>query len=105
MLQRGGRSFEARRRELVARSGAQRAALVDALTPFAPALAVADKLALAAGWARRHGVLVIGVAAAVIAVRKPSRLLRYAGQAWTAWRLYHDYRDRFDGLIERIERR
>ncbi|GAA5173879.1 hypothetical protein GCM10025771_02190 [Niveibacterium umoris] len=104
MADTGRLAYERRRSELVARSRQQRDVLARELGAFAPSLRAADKLVAAAGWARRHGLVIVGVAAAVIAVRKPARLLDYAGKAFTAWRLYRDYRDRFDGLIERVER-
>ncbi|QSI76451.1 YqjK family protein [Niveibacterium microcysteis] len=94
-----------RRAELVERSGRERARLVADLGALAPAFGAADKVVAAASWARRHGAVIVIVAAAVLAVRRPSRLLKYAGQAWSLWQVYRGYRDRLDGLIERIERR
>ncbi len=94
-----------RRAALVERSGRERARLAADLGALAPAFGAADKLVVAANWARRHGPVIVLVAAAVLAVRRPSRLVKYAGQAWSLWQVYRGYRDRIDGLIDRIERR
>jgi hypothetical protein len=97
--------FAQRRQALVGKSRVQRAQLVHDLGALAPAFSLADKLLFAAGWVRRNGVVIIAVAAAVMVVRKPSRLIQYAGKAWSVWQLYRSYRDRFDGLLERMEHR
>ena len=94
-----------RRQALVARSQAQRARLVRDLGAFAPAFRLADGLFVAAGWLSRNGVIILGVAAMVVAVRKPARLVHYAGRAWSVWQLYRGYRSRFDGFLDRVERR
>lgn len=93
-----------RRAALVERSQRERAQFVADLGALAPAFGAADKLLAAANWARRHGPVIVIVAAAVLAVRRPSRLVKYAGQAWSLWQVYRSYRNRLDGLIERIER-
>ncbi|MCX9156002.1 YqjK family protein [Niveibacterium sp. 24ML] len=98
-------SVEQRRAALVARSREQRAQLVHDLEALAPAFRLADRFMEAAGWIRRNGLVIVGVAAVVIAVRKPSRLIGYAGRAWSIWQMYRSYRDRVEGLLARIERR
>lgn len=98
-------SVEQRRAALVARSQAHRAELVRELEALGPSFRLVDRFVDAAGWVRRHGLVIVGVAALVIAVRKPSRLIGYASRAWSLWQIYRGYRERFDGLLARFERR
>ena len=80
------RALAARRQDLLLHSQQLREELDQSLTTFSPGFYAADRLISIAGWARRHGLIVVGVATAIVAWRRPRNLLTLATRSWTLWR-------------------
>ena len=76
--------LQQRRRELLERSAAQRAALVHAAQPLLRSAAVPDRVL---GYARRHP-LITGVAAAAVALLGSRRLLSLGTRLLTVYTLF-----------------
>lgn len=76
-----------RRHELVGRSRTLRAQLVADARTFAPVLTTADRVRDGLHWLK-HNPLWVGVAVTALVVWRPSRLWRWGGKAWSAWRLW-----------------
>lgn len=75
-----------RQQRLLERSAALRAGLGADLAALQTPLAIADQARDAAGWLRRHRELLIG-GAALIALLRPRRTLRWAARGWGLWRV------------------
>ena len=80
------RALAARRQDLLLRSQQLREELNHSLTAVSPGFCAADRLISIASWAHRHGLIVVGVAAAIVAWRRPRNLLTLATRSWTLWR-------------------
>ncbi len=76
-----------RRHELVGRSRTLRAQLVADTQALAPMLAGVDRVRGGIQWLKQNP-LWLGVAVAALVVWRPSRLWRWGGKAWTAWRFW-----------------
>lgn len=75
-----------RRKNLVARAAIQRAELSQALAPWRPALAVANRGWEAVRYVRSHAVLLAGVAAFATSFG-PWRLARWLRRGFLVWRM------------------
>lgn len=81
-----------RRQHLQARSALLRDRLAQQAQPLAAPLALADTLREAWRWLKRHPEVPLA-GAAVLALLRPRRALRWAGRLWWAW-----------GLLRRVQR-
>lgn len=75
-----------RQQRLLARSAALRAGLGADLSALQAPLALADQARDAVGWLKRHRELLIA-GAALIALLRPRRTLRWAARGWGLWRV------------------
>lgn len=66
-----------------------------------PALQTADRLQAGGAWAKRHPVLVAGVAAALLAWR-PRVILGAAGRAWALWQTWQRVQPVVRRLLDRF---
>lgn len=74
-----------RRRELVAQSAAQRAALAQAMEPWRPRLALADQGVAALRYVVRRPLLILG-GAFLLALLRPRRAGKWLQRGWLVWR-------------------
>ena len=86
-----------RQQLLLARSAALRLQIAQDSTALASPLAMADQVVLGWHWLKASPV-VWGVGVAALVVWRPRRIVRSAGQLWTAWRLWRSFRRRWGWL-------
>ena len=86
-----------RQQLLLARSAALRLQIAQDATLLGPPLAMADKVVLGWHWLKANPV-VWGAGVAALVVWRPRRIVRTAGQLWSAWRLWRSVRRRWEWL-------
>ena len=87
-----------RQQLLLARSAALRLQIAqDSTAALASPLATADKVVLGWQWLKASPVA-WGAGVAALVVWRPRRIVRTAGQLWSAWRLWRSFRRRWGWL-------
>ncbi len=89
-----------RQQLLLARSAALRLQIAQDSTVLGPPLAMADKVVRGWQWLKANPVA-WGAGVAALVVWRPRRVVRTAGQLWSAWRLWRSVRRRW-GWLQRV---